>query len=77
MSKKSERLAAREELRREYKPADLKSGVRGKYTARYRRGTNLILLSPDVAAHFPTERAVNSALRKLIRVNKRMATRAR
>lgn len=77
MSKRPERRIARDGLRREYKPADLKGGVRGKYTACYERGTNLILLSPDVAEHFPNERAVNSALRKLIRVNKRVTSRAR
>ena len=41
--------------------------VRGKYTERYRAGTNLVFLSPDVAEHFPDDRAVNAALRRLIR----------
>jgi len=44
----------------------LKGGTRGKYIARYRAGTNLVLLSPDVAAHFPDEQSVNTALRSLI-----------
>jgi hypothetical protein len=34
---------------------------------RYQAGTNLVLLSPDVARHFPNEQSVNSALRDLIR----------
>ena len=47
----------------------LKNGVRGKYVDRYRQGTNLIKLDPDIAAAFPTEQAVNTALRKLLENN--------
>jgi hypothetical protein len=57
-----------EELRPEYKSEDLGQGVRGKHLESYRKGTNLVLLSPDVAAVFPTEKAVNEALRSLIDV---------
>ena len=60
----------RNELRREYDLSALRGGVRGKYAERYRAGTNLVLLSPDVAEHFPDDRSVNTALRKLIRVAK-------
>jgi hypothetical protein len=41
-------------------------GIRGKYFEEYRKGTNLVLLSPDVAKVFSTEEAVNEALRSLI-----------
>ncbi len=44
-----------DELRPEYDASVLKNGVRGKYLAQYRAGTNLVLLAPDVAAAFPTE----------------------
>ena len=44
----------------------LKNGIRGRYIDRYRQGTNLIKLDPDIAAAFPTEQAVNTALRKLL-----------
>lgn len=57
-----------DELRSEYDEAALKDGVRGKYVARYRQGTNLVLLAPDVAAAFPTEQSVNNALRLLVKV---------
>lgn len=57
-----------DELRPEYDETVLKDGVRGKYTQRYREGTNLVLLAPDVAAAFPTEQAVNDALRLLMKV---------
>jgi hypothetical protein len=45
---------------------DLSGGVRGKYVDRYRQGTNVILLDPDVAAKFPDSKAVNDALRALV-----------
>jgi hypothetical protein len=71
MKKKTEKRERRDELRGEYDLSELKGGVRGKYIARYRAGTNLVLLSPDVAAHFPDEQDVNTALRALIRAAKR------
>jgi hypothetical protein len=66
MKKKTEKRERRDDLRREYDLSKLKGGVRGKYVARYRAGTNLVLLSPDVAKYFPDEKAVNTALRSLI-----------
>lgn len=55
-----------DEVRPEYRREDLGPGVRGKHLDAYRRGTNLVLLSPDVAKAFPTEESVNAALRSLI-----------
>ncbi len=57
-------------LRSEYRREDLGKGVRGKYLKAYRSGTNLVLLRPEVAAVFPTEKAVNDALSSLIQVAK-------
>jgi len=54
------------ELRPEYRREDLGQGIRGKYFESYRKGSNLVLLSPDVAKVFPTEEAVNEVLRSLI-----------
>ena len=60
-----------DDLRPEYDLAQLlKGGVRGKYAERYRAGTNLVLLAPDVAHAFPTEEAVNQALRLVIQLAK-------
>lgn len=56
------------ELRSEYKREDLGEGKKGKYFESYAQGTNLVLLSPDVAKVFPTEEAVNDALRSLINI---------
>jgi hypothetical protein len=48
----------------------LKNGVRGKYVARYQQGTNLIKLDPDLVEAFPTEQAVNDALRQWLSHNR-------
>ena len=53
----------KEEMRAEY---DIRGGVRGKYYGRYREGTNVVLLEPDVAAVFRNSQSVNRALRMLI-----------
>lgn len=45
---------------------DFTHGVRGKYAARFSEGTNVVVLDPDVAAHFPDTESVNNALRHLI-----------
>lgn len=41
--------------------------VRGKYVKRLARGSNIVLLEPDVAAAFPTSAAVNKALRRRLK----------
>jgi hypothetical protein len=65
-----------DELRPEYDLGQLlKDGVRGKYVDRYREGTNLVLLEPDVADAFPTGEAVNKALRLVIQLTKVQGTR--
>src|SRR5258708_6182824 len=69
MKKRTERRKLTDELRREYDLSKLK-GVHGKYASHYQVGTNLVLLSPDVAKYFPDEQSVNMALRKLIHVTK-------
>ena len=53
----------KEEMRAEY---DIRGGVREKYYERYREGTNVVMLEPDVAAVFRNSQSVNRALRMLI-----------
>jgi hypothetical protein len=53
-------------LRPEYDFASMKGGIRGKHYGPYRKGTNVVLIEPDVAAAFPTEDAVNEALRGIL-----------
>ena len=47
---------------------DFSKGIRGKYAKRYAEGTNIVVLSPDVAEVFQNSEAVNEALRTLIRI---------
>jgi len=47
---------------------DFTGGVRGKYVERFKSGSNIVLLSPDVAKVFHDSEAVNEALRTLIRL---------
>ena len=58
-----------DELRPEYDLTQLKGGVRGKYAERAQQGSNIILLDKDVADVFKDDKAVNEALRTLIRLN--------
>ena len=53
-------------MRPEYDFTAMKGGVRGKYVKRYREGTNIVLLEPDVAEAFPNDEAVNQALRGVL-----------
>lgn len=46
----------------------LRNGVRGKHAGRLGRRANLALLAPGVAEAFPTDEAVNDALRSLIAI---------
>lgn len=55
-----------DDLRAEYDFASMKGGVRGKYVARLRKGSNLVLLEPDIASAFPSDSAVNEALRGVL-----------
>jgi uncharacterized protein (DUF4415 family) len=55
-----------DELRAEYDFSALAGGVRGKYEARYKECADLVRLDADVARAFPTEKAVNDALRQLM-----------
>ena len=66
-------------LRSEYKLSDFGTLVRGKYAQRVREATNVVVLDPKVAKAFPNDRAVNKALRGLLRDRKpsaRPATRS-
>jgi hypothetical protein len=54
------------DLRAEYDFASMKGGIRGKYVKALRGAANIVLLRPEVAAAFPTEDAVNEALRGVL-----------
>jgi hypothetical protein len=63
--KRARQRADRDTMRPHY---DFRGGVRGKYVSRYRAGTNVVVLDPDVAAVFSSALAVNRALRTLLEV---------
>ncbi len=52
---------------------DFSKGVRGKYAKRYAEGTNIVVLSPDVAEVFPDSESVNEALRVLVKIARQKA----
>ncbi|HEX5505667.1 MAG TPA: hypothetical protein VFW96_23820 [Thermomicrobiales bacterium] len=64
MKKASKESAEEPEMLDEY---DFSNAVRGKYAEEYARGTNIVILAPDVAAAFPDSKSVNEALRALIK----------
>lgn len=61
----------KDELRSEYTLSDFSAPmVRGKYAKRLKESSNIIVLEPEVAAVFPNDEAVNSALMSLIKLAK-------
>jgi hypothetical protein len=62
MSDEPTKKAENSELRPSY---DFSRGVRGKYAERYQKGSNVVVLDPDVAETFKTSEAVNEALRQV------------
>jgi hypothetical protein len=63
----------REEEKYEEPEYDFSGGIRGKYADRYRVGTNVVLIEPELARAFPDSKSVNDALRALVSI----AARAR
>jgi len=62
-----------DELRPEYDLRKLKFIGRGIYAERYRSGTNLVLLEPDVRKAFPDDESVNEALRVIAKAGKHLS----
>ena len=57
-----------EEMRAEYRREELGKGIRGKHFAEFKKGSNLVLLTPELSKIFPTNEAVNEALNSLVGV---------
>ena len=75
MATKKVSKTGQDELRPEYDLSKLGPGVRGKYAERAKAGSNLVLIEPELAERFPTQDAVNAALRKLVEVAEATAGR--
>ena len=67
MSRKAS-VKSRDDMRPEY---DFSGGVRGRFYKEYMKGTNVVVLDPDVAEVFPDSATVNEALRLLAQLAKR------
>ena len=73
---KTKKNKMNDDLRPEYDLGKLlKECVRGKYAKRCHAGTNLVLLDPDVRKAFPSERAINQALRLVIELRRAASSR--
>ncbi len=56
------------ELRDEYDLSKMTIVAKGRYAPHRRAGKNVVLLAPDVAQAFPTDEAVNQALRLIMQM---------
>ena len=66
-----------DEMRPNYDLRKLKLVGKGIYAERYRSGTNLVLLEPDVREAFPDDESVNEALRVIAKAGKSQVSRVR
>jgi len=64
-------------MRPEYDFSKMKIVGRGIYAKRYRSGTNLVLLDPDVRKAFPDDESVNEALRLIAKLAKTLGRAGR
>jgi len=55
-----------DDLKQEYDLKSLGKGVRGKYFEDYQKGTNVVVIDPELSKAFPNAKAVNDALRKVL-----------
>ncbi len=63
MKKKTTKVGV-DEMRAEY---ELSGGAKNPYAARFVKGTNLVLIEPELFKAFPSGEAVNRALRILLK----------
>ncbi|SER38121.1 hypothetical protein SAMN05421690_102249 [Nitrosomonas sp. Nm51] len=63
-----------DDLEKEYDLKSLGKGVRGKYFDQYQKGTNVVVIDPDLSKAFPNSKAVNDALRKILENQKKAAS---
>lgn len=63
-----------DDLEQEYDLQSLGKGVRGKYFEDYQKGTNVVVIDPELSKAFPNAKAVNDALRKVLDNQKKAAS---
>lgn len=65
---KGKHMKKTDEMRAEYLREELGKGVRGKHCAEFKKGSNLVLLTPELSKISPSNEAVNAALNSLVEV---------
>ena len=63
-----------DDLRPEYSTELIRSGIRGKYAKRFKEGSNVVVIDPDLSDAFPNSEAVNEALRDYLASQEQTAT---
>ena len=63
-----------DDLHSEYPAELIRSGIRGKYAKRFKEGSNVVVIDPDLSDAFPNSEAVNEALRDYLAYQDRAAT---
>ena len=63
-----------DDLRPEYPAELIRSGTRGKYARRFKQGSNVVVIDPDLSDAFPNSEAVNEALRDYLASQEQVAT---
>ncbi len=63
-----------DDLQSEYPAELIRSGIRGKYAKRFKEGSNVVVIDPDLSDAFPNSEAVNEALRDYLAYQDRAAT---
>ena len=58
------------ELREDYDLSQLPIMPKGRYAPERRLGKNIVVLEPDLARAFPSDEAVNQALRLILKATK-------
>lgn len=57
-------MSGEDTLRPKYLADLIRLGLRGKYATRYKQGTNVVVIDPDLQKIFPDSESVNRALRQ-------------
>jgi hypothetical protein len=58
------------ELREEYDFSKMAVLPKGRFDPKYRIGTNVVVLEPEIAKSFPDDESVNEALRLVLKASK-------
>lgn len=67
-STKKVKTAEADTMRAEYSREALGKGVRGKYFKQVTESSNVVVIEPDLVARFPNAKAVNAALRAVVKI---------